>query len=214
MKKIDAVGQACPMPVILTKRALKEHAGEDILVSVDNEIATQNLEKMAEQLKIGSHIDKINDQLYEVTLTASAGEGIAATGSGVESKATPSEAKGAAAQVAEHAENGYVVVLNSDSIGSGADELGHTLMKSFVFALSEQETLPEKILCYNAGAQLTAEGSPVLDDLKAMAAEGVEILTCGICVEFYGLKEKFAVGEITNMYRIVEIERTYKTVSP
>lgn len=214
MKKIDAVGQACPMPVILTKRALKEHAGEAILVSVDNEIATQNLAKMAEQLKLSSHIDKINDQLYEVTLTASAGESVAANGAGIESKATPSEAKGTAAQVAEHTENGYVVVLNSDSIGRGSEELGRTLMKSFVFALSEQESLPEKILCYNAGALLTATGSPVLDDLKAMAAEGVEILTCGICVEFYGLKEKFAVGEITNMYRIVEIERTFKTVSP
>jgi len=214
MKKIDAVGQACPMPVILTKRALKESKGEAILVSVDNEIATQNLAKMAEQLKISSHINKINDQLYEVTLTASAGDGIAANEGEAGSKTTPSEAKRTATEITERSENGYVVILNSDSIGHGANELGHTLMKSFVFALSEQEILPEKILCYNAGALLTAEGSPVLDDLKAMAAEGVEILTCGICVEFYGLQEKFAVGEITNMYRIVEIERTFKTVSP
>lgn len=214
MKKIDAVGQACPMPVILTKRALKESNGEPILVSVDNEIATQNLAKMAEQLKIGSHINKINDQLYEVTLTASDGDGIAANEGEAGSKTTPAEAKGTATEMTERSENGYVVILNSDSIGHGANELGHTLMKSFVFALSEQEILPEKILCYNAGVLLTAEGSPVLDDLKALAAEGVEILTCGICVEFYGLQEKFAVGEITNMYRIVEIERTFKTVSP
>lgn len=205
MKKIDAVGQACPMPVILTKRALKKSDGEPILVSVDNEIATQNLAKMAEQLKISSHINKINDQLYEVTLTAS--PSFAAIPS-------PAEEKGTATEMTERSENGYVVILNSDSIGHGANELGHTLMKSFVFALSEQEILPEKILCYNAGVLLTAEGSPVLDDLKALAAEGVEILTCGICVEFYGLQEKFAVGEITNMYRIVEIERTFKTVSP
>ncbi|NCB53227.1 MAG: sulfurtransferase-like selenium metabolism protein YedF, partial [Clostridia bacterium] len=108
----------------------------------------------------------------------------------------------------------YVVVLNSDFIGNGSEELGRTLMKSFLFSLTEQDVLPDKVLCYNAGALLTTEGSAVLDDLKALEEDGVEVLTCGICGEFYGVKDKLAVGTFTNMYRIVEILRTAKTVSP
>ena len=87
-------------------------------------------------------------------------------------------------------------MLNSDFIGNGSEELGRTLMKSFLFSLTEQEVLPDKVLCYNAGALLTTEGSPVLDDLKALEEDGVEVLTCGICGEFYGVKDKLAVGTL------------------
>ena len=83
-------------------------------------------------------------------------------------------------------------------------ELGGALMKAFVYALSQQETLPDTILCYNGGVKLTCEGSESLEDLKGMAARGVEILSCGTCLNFYDLKEKLAVGEVTNMYVIVE----------
>ncbi|TNV70293.1 sulfurtransferase-like selenium metabolism protein YedF [Trichococcus shcherbakoviae] len=207
MKKIDAVGQACPMPVILTKRALKESNGEAILISVDNEIATQNLAKMAEQLKLSVQVEKINDSLYEVQLSdPNAGNEAHATGH----TALPEQA----AETLKSSGTNYVVVLNSDFIGNGSEELGRTLMKSFLFSLTEQEILPEKVLCYNAGALLTMEGSSVLDDLKALEEDGVEVLTCGICGEFYGVKDKLVVGTFTNMYRIVEIMRTAKIVSP
>jgi selenium metabolism protein YedF len=207
MKKIDAVGQACPMPVILTKRALKESNGETVLISVDNEIATQNLAKMAEQLKLSVQIEKINDSLYEVQLSdPNAGnEAHIAEHSALPEHAADTVAPSGAS---------YVVVLNSDFIGNGSEELGRTLMKSFLFSLTEQEVLPDKVLCYNAGALLTTEGSAVLDDLKALEEDSVEVLTCGICGEFYGVKDKLAVGTFTNMYRIVEILRTSKTVSP
>ena len=207
MKKIDAVGQACPMPVILTKRALKESNGEAILISVDNEIATQNLAKMAEQLKLSVQVEKINDSLYEVQLSdPNAGnEAHAAGHTALPEQATDTVAPSGAS---------YVVVLNSDFIGNGSEELGRTLMKSFLFSLTEQDVLPDKVLCYNAGALLTTEGSAVLNDLKAREEDGVEVLTCGICGEFYGVKDKLAVGTFTHMYRIVEILRTAKTVSP
>ena len=97
-----------------------------------------------------------------------------------------------------------VVVLSSDKMGGGSDELGGALMKAFVFALSQQETLPDTILCYNGGVKLSCEGSESLEDLKGMAERGVEILSCGTCLNFYDLKEKLAVGEVTNMYVIVE----------
>lgn len=204
MKTINALGQACPMPVILTKRALKENSEEDILVQVDNEIATQNIHKMAVQLQLQSQIEKINDSFYEVRLSAKD------MGAQHEEPAT----QPTSIATAEPKEEGYIVVLPADRIGEGNDELGRTLMKSFLFSLTEQEVLPKKVLFYNSAAFLTAEDSPVLQDLKALEEEGVEILTCGICVEFYGLKGKVAVGEITNMYRIVELQRTYKTVNP
>ena len=82
--------------------------------------------------------------------------------------------------------------------------LGKTLLKAFVFALTQQDKLPKTILFYNGGAALTCEGSAMLEDLKALEAQGVEILTCGTCLNFYGLTEKLAVGSVTNMYTIAE----------
>ena len=84
------------------------------------------------------------------------------------------------------------------------DELGKVLIKGFIFAVTQLDTLPKKMLFYNGGATLTAEGSDSLEDLKSLEAQGVEILTCGTCLDYYHLKEKLAVGSVTNMYAIVE----------
>mgnify|MGYP002513916068 CR=1 FL=1 len=89
-------------------------------------------------------------------------------------------------------------------MGSGDDKLGATLMKGFIYALNQQEQLPATILFYNGGASITCEGSVSLEDLKSMEAQGVEILTCGTCANYFGLEGKQAVGSITNMYVIVE----------
>ena len=95
------------------------------------------------------------------------------------------------------------------------DELGHKLMKAFIFAVTQQEELPATMLFYNGGAKLTVEGSPVLDDLKGLAEQGVEILTCGTCLDHYGIKDQLAVGEVTNMYVIVEkMEQAVRVVRP
>ena len=97
-------------------------------------------------------------------------------------------------------------------MGNGEEQLGKILMKSFIFALTKQDQLPEIILCYNSGASLTCEDSDSLEDLKSLEAEGVKILTCGTCLDFYGLKEKLAVGGFTNMYEIVEIMESAGTI--
>ena len=155
---------------------------------VDNETAVQNLGKLAASKGCTSKTEKLGENEYRVTITV-----------------------GENAKVAEQSGECYtcgkpktVVVLSSDKMGSGNDELGGALMKAFVFALSQQETLPDTILCYNGGVKLTCEGSESLEDLKGMAARGVEIMSCGTCLNFYDLKEKLAVGEVTNMYVIVE----------
>lgn len=97
-----------------------------------------------------------------------------------------------------------MVVLSSDEMGSGDPVLGKALMKAFVYALTEQDVLPDTILLYNGGAKLSVEGAPTLADLKLLESQGVEIMTCGTCLNHYGLTEQLAVGSVTNMYAIAE----------
>ena len=111
--------------------------------------------------------------------------------------------------------NGMVVVLSANVMGTGDEKLGTSLMKAFVFAVTKQDQLPETIVCYNTGAYLTCEGADTLEDLKLLESEGVTILTCGTCLDFYGLKEKLAVGGVTNMYDIVErMENAAQIIKP
>ena len=105
------------------------------------------------------------------------------------------------------------MAVDTDVMGRGSDELGRTLMKGFLFAVSQLPRLPKTMLVYNGGARLTAEGSDSLADLKNMEAMGVEILTCGTCANFYGLTP--AVGSVTNMYTIVEnLAGASKVITP
>jgi selenium metabolism protein YedF len=77
-------------------------------------------------------------------------------------------------------------------------------MKSFLYALTQVENIKQMIFM-NSGVFLTTEGSDVLESLKTMEESGVEILSCGTCLDYYGLKDKLAVGEVTNMYTAVEL---------
>ncbi|MDN6626209.1 MAG: sulfurtransferase-like selenium metabolism protein YedF [Pisciglobus halotolerans] len=212
MKKIDALGQACPMPTILTKRALKENPTEDIMITVDNKIATQNLSKMAEQLKMSVDVTQHSPENYDVLLSHK--QSAAATTEDTRNPQPTTHPSKLNDTERNASDPNYVIVLNKDSLGSGDENLGKTLMKSYIFALTELENLPKKILFYHSGALLTAEDSPVLDDLKALEEQGTEILTCGICIDYYGLQDKLAVGSITNMYRIVDIQQAYRVVTP
>ncbi len=193
MIKVNAMGDACPLPVVKAKNAIKELGGAGTVeVKVDNEIAVQNLGKMAQQKGYGFSSEKVADGEYTVTLEV--GEAAAATGVEdiPEVCAVPADKKK------------VVVAVNSNRMGTGNDELGAVLIKGFLFALTQQDELPSAVLFYNGGATLTTEGSASLEDLKNLAAQGVEILTCGTCLNYYGLTDKLAVGEVTNMYSIVE----------
>ena len=194
MIKVNAMGDACPLPVVKAKNAIKELGGAGVVeVKVDNEIAVQNLAKMAKQKGYGMKSHKISATEYDVTLEI--GEGAAATG--VEDIAE-------VCAVVPPAEKKIVVAINSARMGHGHDELGTVLMKGFIFALTQQDKLPSTILFYNGGANLTIEGSASLEDLKNLEAQGVEIMTCGTCLNYYNVADKLAVGEVTNMYAIVE----------
>ena len=113
------------------------------------------------------------------------------------------------------ARDNTVVVISSDKMGEGEEELGKVLIKGYIYALTQLETLPKTILFYNKGAYLTCEGSASLEDLKSLEAQGVEILTCGTCLNYYGITEKLQVGTVTNMYVIAEtMAKAGKVVKP
>ncbi|MDO4326936.1 MAG: sulfurtransferase-like selenium metabolism protein YedF [bacterium] len=214
--KIDARGKQCPLPVIETKKALESAVpGEVIEVLVDNEIAVQNLSKMANHKGLESSFVKLAEREYQVCIKAAKAED---TASHVKAEKKEEEkTEGGTAQDLEKAEGseetacypdarkkGLVVVISSGEMGNGDDALGKLLMKGFLFALTQQDALPQTILFYNGGAKWTCEGSDALEDLKSMEAQGVEILTCGTCLNHYGLGDKLAVGGVTNMYEIAE----------
>lgn len=189
MITVNAMGDNCPIPVIKTKKAMAALTGpETIEVLVDNEIAVQNVTKMASSSGGKVTSEKLRDAEYKVT---------------IEMEGAPA-ADGAEAVCAPDARDNTVVVVSSDRMGSGNDELGKVLIKGFIFAVTQLDTLPKTMLFYNGGATLTTEGSDSLEDLKSLEAQGVEIMTCGTCLDYYGLKDKLAVGTVTNMYSIVE----------
>ena len=204
--KLDERGKQCPLPVIETKKPLERSVpGTVIEVMVDNEIAVQNLLKMAEHKGLAHQEEKLAEQKFCVRITAAADHGRIAAEEEEEEEAEPE-------QVSAGIRQGLVAAIGASVMGQGDDVLGKVLMKSFIYALSQQDTLPQTVLLFNGGAFLSCEGSESVQDLQAMAAEGVEILTCGTCLNHYGLTEKLAVGSVTNMYDIVERMTRAKSV--
>ena len=192
-KVVDARGMACPIPVVNAKQAADKMAeGGMLTVLVDNETAVQNLLKFASSRNYEASGEKKAEKEFEVKMRVTPGGAPAAEG---EAACQPDSVK-----------RGIVAVLSANTMGSGDEKLGRALMKAFIFALSKQDVLPETVLCYNSGAFLTCEGSESLEDLKNLEAQGVKIMTCGTCLDFYGLKEKLMVGGISNMYDIVEAQ--------
>ncbi len=195
-KIIDARGMACPLPVVSAKKAAETlNPGDTLVVLADNEIALQNLQRFASHKGYGVKGEKKGEREFAVTMAIS-GEA----------------AEAPIACTPDLRRKGLLVALGANTMGSGDENLGMSLMQAFVFALTRQDQLPDTVLCYNSGAFLTCEGAGTLEDLKALEAEGVTILTCGTCLDFYGLKEKLAVGGITNMYDIVERLETAGTI--
>lgn len=202
MITVYAVGDNCPIPVIKTKKAMQDITGpETIEVLVDNEIAVQNVSKMAAAQGGEVTSEKSGEKEYKVTIKM---QGRLEAASEAEE-----------AVCAPDVRSNTIVVISSDRMGSGNDALGKVLIKGFIFAVTQLDTLPNKMLFYNGGATLTTEGSDSLEDLKSLEAQGVEIMTCGTCLDYYNLKDKLAVGSVTNMYSIVEaMAEAQKIITP
>jgi len=182
MKEIDCRGMACPQPVVTAKKALDESESEEFIIIVDNLAARDNVERFAQSQ--GAMVDvesKGNDFFLHI------------------------QKKGACdlAGSVQKADK-VVVYINSNLLGVGEEALGAILMRSFLKTLLDLKPIPSKLISINSGVRLTSEGSEVLETLKALSEKGVEILSCGTCLDFYGLKEKLKVGVISNMYDIAQ----------
>lgn len=180
---IDARGLQCPMPLIQAKQAMEEVS--TIEIYVDNEIAVQNLIKLAQQKQYNIYHNKQDEHTFLVELSKNEIED----------------------QMVKEEQNNLtnkVVVIASNKMGEGDDVLGNMLMKGFIYALTQLKELPSSVLFYNSGVFLTTQESEIIQDLQVLIDKGVEVLSCGLCLQHYQLQDKLLVGDVTNMYMILE----------
>jgi len=188
VREVDARGLPCPRPVINTKKALEEIGEEKITVLVDSNESCQNVQRFAQSQ--GCQIEvREKDGIFYLDI--------------VKGQPVQIETKTGSPQV-ESRKSGDVILITSDVLGTGDRRLGEILMKAFLNTLWDAETKPAKILFLNDGVRLTTEGSEVLETLHLLEKEGVQIFSCGTCLEYYQLKEDLKVGLVTNMYDTVD----------
>ncbi len=181
-KVVDCRGLSCPQPVIETKQALEKT--DKVTIIVDNPAASDNVARFGQSQGGRVTIDEKRDGIY---ITIEKGKHRTKAQSSKISAPGPS-----------------VVVIPSDQMGRGEEGLGHILIRSFLHALTEVSGIPDIMIFFNTGVKLTAKGSEVLEDLKTLEKNGAEILICGTCLDYFDLKDKIAVGQVSNMYTIAE----------
>lgn len=188
MKTVDARGLLCPAPLILTKKAIDSaQQGDALEVLIDNETSLSNVLSYLNELQI-IPIKENADELFTLRFTK------------------PAELKqGVEATDFCFAPTAYVVVIKSETMGEGSNELGTLLMRAFVNSLKEVERLPSAIILYNGGVKLGIKETDTAQSLAELEKQGVGIVACGTCVDYYGLKNEMAVGAISNMYKITKL---------
>jgi selenium metabolism protein YedF len=195
MKEIDCRGKACPHPVLMTKQALEGLIEGEVILIVDNGAACENVERFVKSQGCPVTVEKRGSDFHLRIQKKKSGK--------VDETVSEKEDRG-----------NIVVYFNSRFLGTGDEALGSILMRSFLKTLLELERKPSRLILINSGVQLASEGSDVLETLQALSDRGVEILSCGTCLDFYNLKEKLKVGRVTNMYTIaqalLEAERVVK----
>ncbi|MBP1890677.1 selenium metabolism protein YedF [Clostridium moniliforme] len=187
MKTINCVGLPCPKPVIETKKYFEGIEKGEAIVIVDNEVANTNVTRFAENS--GFSVKSVEeDGLFKLTISKKS------------------------EQNKEDKKDTFSIVISTDKMGEGDDALGKILMKSYMYALSESSEIPEELVFLNGGVKLVTEGTEVLDSIKELERKGTKIISCGTCLDFYGLKDKLLTGEVSNMYTIVEIMNSKRIV--
>ena len=185
---IDARGLPCPQPVIVTKKALEGIAQGMVTIILDNVIAKENVLKFAVSQGCGV---SVTQQAGDFLLKITKGEAIA------------KQAEDEVTAVGE-----VVYLITQDTLGHGNRELGAVLMKSFAYTLAETKPVAKSLLFINAAVLLTIAASPIREQLSNLEQCGVQILSCGTCLDYYNVKDQLAVGGITNMYTIIDIMAT------
>lgn len=179
---VDALGKACPMPVILAKKEI-DAGNTSFVVAVDNEVAVENLKRLAESQNYQANVEQ-KDGNFHVAFTND----------------------GAAAVVSEEtaAPANWALFVGKDFIGDGSVELGTSLMTMFFYTLAESNDAPRYILFMNSGVKLPVENEQVVEHLKALQEKGTEILVCGTCLKFFNIADQLKIGTVSNMYDISE----------
>lgn len=178
---VDARGLSCPRPVILTREALLR--ADEVVTIVDNKTACENVARMAQKQGFAATVEEKTEGIYVHLIRQE--QAVAEPGEGAVAGPT-------------------VVLVAASSMGRGPEELGTVLVRAFLHTLNEVSPLPDTLVFVNSGVHLVVEGSPVVDDLKELVEQGVEVLACGTCLDYLGLKEKVCVGTVSNMYTIAE----------
>ncbi len=192
---IDARGLACPKPVIETKKAIESINSGKVKVIVDNYIAKENIIKLSRSMNLEFNILKEEDSFIEIEIIK--GEFLENI---IEEKSNDID--------------NSCVFISSDKTGEGDIELGKILMKGFVYTLTETKPYPRYIILVNSGVNLSTSNEDTIENFKKLENFGVEIISCGTCLDFYNLKESLKVGRVSNMYDILEImKNTDKTIS-
>jgi len=185
---IDARGLACPEPVVLARKAMLTPGCQRVLVRVNDEAAIENIQRMA------------TTQGWLVQIDRQAGETVLVLQSSTAS-ATAALPEAPPKPLA----SGLAVLVASDAVGAGDDQLGRLLMRAFIKTLGELDPLPEVVLFMNAGVRLTTEQPTVIDDLRKLEARGVRVFSCGTCLDYYHLLDALQVGAKSNMFEIVSL---------
>ena len=183
---VDARGLACPQPVIQTRKAMQQT--DQVVTLVDSETSMTNVSRMASKAGWEVNVVPHGDE-YRIEL---------ARGQDVPQTEPLTVGK------AEVVSGPLILVVSSDIMGRGDAELGNILVRAFFHTLGEVDPLPQTIIFFNAGVKLACQGSPVLDDLRALENSGIEMLVCGTCLGYFELKEELGVGQVSNMYDIAE----------
>lgn len=199
---VDARGKACPQPVIDTRNAIRSQ-GTPVITMVDDEIARQNVEKMAHQMGFHAESSEI-DGGWRILIQPISTEVLSAVMGDAEKALGGLQPEMPSDSPVLQSGGPTVVVLSSSAMGTGDEALGTALMKGFIYSLTQLDIAPDTVLLYNGGAKLSCAGAETVEDLKVLEQNGTEILTCGTCLNHYGCTDALAVGTITNMYVIVE----------
>ena len=182
MKTIDCRGQQCPQPVIQTRKLMLAEPGNVLEVLVDDQVCRDNVSRLATTM--GYHI-AAEESGAAIRLELSPGK-------------KPKQSRSVASAAGPR-----IIFIGSDQMGSGDPKLGQVLMKNFIFTLTEADIVPDAIYLVNSGVRLTIAGSDVLEPLEELANRGVDIASCGLCLEYFDAKDSLAVGRISNMLELV-----------
>jgi selenium metabolism protein YedF len=182
METLDCRGQQCPQPVVQTRKLMLAQPASTLKVLVDDDVSRDNVTRLAKSLGYTASVTQAESN-FEISLTPGVAPVKAIVGT---AKPGPT-----------------VIFIASDEMGRGDAKLGQILMKNFIFTLIESDTSPDAIYFVNNGVKLTVGSSDVIEPLIELANRGVDIASCGLCLEFFNLKETLAVGRISNMLELI-----------